>query len=479
MDRNAQLECNTERLASAVKTFIQHDRGTRNEGSEPTTGTTNPTPDAHRELRKSKAMILSSLAAIRTLMLDPSDLLQHIATQVEILACLEWLAEFQILACIPPEGSVPIEDLADLAGVPAGQLGRIVRLMATTGFLRELEAGSVSHTPLSAHFIPGQGLLDATMFMAELVAPTALQMPSATQRFGASRSANETAYNLAHHTTRPFHAAQRERAKLSRQWSAYLSHAAGLHDEDDIVDVFSQLNWNNLGSASIVEVNAQSTSLAQALAKRFPNLHLVVQLGTNSANRIRPTERDRDRDRDLNMNDAHMQLEAGLLTSSSSSTGSSESMASSASSRISVTYRAAGMPQPVTDAAVYILHLPLSGVSTSPRSAPAGSLGSATARAELQDYLSVLHANGGIMLVLTTRLLPEPGSLASPDVEAVARARDLSMLQLANEGETEMSDLLAVIDSVKDSMGRLVVTNQLRSTNNLIIALALKYQTYA
>lgn len=175
--------------------------------------------------------------------------------QIEILACLRWLAEFQVLACIPFDESLPIKDLADLVGVPESQLVRVIRLTATCGFLREPVSGFVSHSPLSAQFITNQSLLDATVFIAELATPTALQMPQATQRFGASPSATESAYNLALNTVRPFHVAIQERSKLRRQWSAYLLHAAGLHQEEEIIEVLSRLNWSNLGNACIVEVS--------------------------------------------------------------------------------------------------------------------------------------------------------------------------------------------------------------------------------
>jgi predicted nucleic acid-binding protein len=122
------------------------------------------------------------------------------------------------------------------------------------------------------------------------------------------------------------------------------------------------------------------------------------------------------------------------------------------------------MPQPVTGAAVYILHLP----STREM-----------ARAELFRHLGPLRASGGIVLVLTTRLLPEPGSLPDPRVEAVARARDLSMLQLANDSEMEMTELIQIVESVADEVGKLVLANELRSYDGLILALALKHLHHA
>jgi hypothetical protein len=174
---------------------------------------------------------------------------------MELLACLQWLCEFQLLTCIPPEVSVPIKDVADLAGVPECQLRRVVRMTATCGFLREPQAGHVAHTPLSCSFVDNQSLIDAVMFLAESASFAGLKMSSATQRFGASRRPNESAYNVAMDTARPFHMIRQERPKLGRQWSAYLHYAAGLHTVEKVIDVLSQLHWSNLsGNACVVEV---------------------------------------------------------------------------------------------------------------------------------------------------------------------------------------------------------------------------------
>lgn len=156
----------------------------------------------------------------------------------------------------------------------------------------------------------------------------------------------------------------------------------------------------------------------------------------------------------------------------SNSSSGSGSGSSSVNPLITVTYRSPGMSQPVTDAAVYIFHVP----TASPELlGPSVEL---AIRAELDDYLGVLRASGGILLILTPRLLPEPGGLPNPEAEAVARARDLSMLQLTNDSEMEMTELLNIIKTVRDSAGKLVVTNHLRSNNGVIVAITIKYRNY-
>lgn len=133
------------------------------------------------------------------------------------------------------------------------------------------------------------------------------------------------------------------------------------------------------------------------------------------------------------------------------------------SPRITVTTRpiGIGVPQSVTDAAVYILHLP---------DMPSAIL------SELKDHIGVLRSSNGVMLLLTARLLPEPGSIADhPEIEATIRARDFALRQLTSVWEMEMVDLLDMIDEVSDDAGKLVVINKLRSCNNVVFALAVKY----
>ncbi|KAK3291283.1 uncharacterized protein B0H64DRAFT_446516 [Chaetomium fimeti] len=459
MDGIRQLEDYAEQLTASVKILAQHCRG---EGS---LGQLLAASDTPKNVTEARVNILASVGGIKALIGSPIDFLQHLASQVEIVACLRWLAEFQILACIPPEVSVPITDLADLTGIPEQQLSRVTRLTATHGLLREPKPGFVAHTPLSAQFTAEQSLLDAVVFMAESVAPAALQMASATQRFGATRSPTECAYNLAMSTVRPFHVARQESSKLDRQWSAYLCHAAGLQQEDALVDALSRLSWANLGNACIVEVGAQSTSLARRLARRFPGLRLVVQINKTHGTTVNP-------DCMWQGAMAPCGAAAASMDRASPSDADAETDSDGLSERITVSYRTPGMPQPVADAAVYVLHTPVAG----PRS-PSGAVGVAI-RAELQGHLGFLRTTGGVMLILTTRLLPDPGSIPDREVEAVARTRDLNMLQLTNDGEMEMTELLAIIESVGDTTGKLAICNELRSPKGLILALAVKHQPY-
>lgn len=358
--------------------------------------------------------------------------------QTQLLACLRWLAEFQVLACIPLNDTVPTKDIADLTGVPETELSRIVRMTSTAGFLAEPRPGYIAHTALSAPYVTQLNYLDAAMFLAETAVPASLQMAAATKARGQGDQIGEgtsSAYALAFNTGGlPFQSACQQRTKLQRQWPAFLGC---LGDRDDsVAEVLSRLDWLSLGNACVVDVCAQSTKAATMLADLFPALHFVVQL-------------------------PHAAPENATHTNGGGVNGHG--------GRISVQSRAPGSLQTVKDAAVYMLRAP----------SPPHSLGQDREMgehilAELRAHLGVLRTNATVTFVLALRPLPDPGSVGV-DVEATACVRDLSKMQLTNEREMQVREVVQMVDSVQDGVGRLAVVNKLLSPNSATVALVVKY----
>ncbi len=179
-------------------------------------------------------------------------------SQTQVLAGLQWLCEFQVLACIPLDDAVAFRDVADICGVPENQLCRVTRLMATAGFLREPRAGHVGHSPLSAQFVTEPALLDAAMFLAGTAAPAALKMPLATKRFATSDRADQSAYAAAFDTTVPLASVFELQPRLQRQFDTFLSFVTS-DDVAGVRDVVMRVDWASLGNATVVDV---STPLA-------------------------------------------------------------------------------------------------------------------------------------------------------------------------------------------------------------------------
>lgn len=123
------------------------------------------------------------------------------------------------------------------------------------------------------------------------------------------------------------------------------------------------------------------------------------------------------------------------------------------------------------NAGVYVLNL------GSPSTLPNESLASLTSRvtAELLAHVPILRDNRGATLVVTMRLLPDPGGVDA-GVEAAARTRDFVLLQLANERDLEVSELVDLIQGVGERSGRLIVVSRARGRDNSVVALGVKFQ---
>ncbi|KUJ11677.1 uncharacterized protein LY89DRAFT_594589, partial [Mollisia scopiformis] len=349
----------------------------------------------------------------------------------QLLACMNWMGEFQILACIPLQGSIATKEVADLAGVPEKLLYRVVRMMATAGFLQEPQPGHIAHTALSTPLVTDLSCLDAAIFLAQIAAPTALHMASATQRPGDPEPVNKSAYSIAFNTSQTFELTCVERTKLQRQWFAYRRCAAG-DVEGSMTELLGRLNWHSLGGAYIVDVRlvcAQSTEAAIVLAEMYPSLRFIVQMMDEPAR------------------ESNGPAGPGKVESSGG--------------RITVQKRMPGAVQGVMNAAVYILRLPTAQQML----------------VELNAHLGVLRANTSATLILGPPLLPEPGAV-DRDVEVIARQRDLYRLQLTNQYGMELGELVEIVNGVGDSEGHLIVASRLRSPTSTAVALGVKYEAY-
>ncbi|KAK8022716.1 conidial yellow pigment biosynthesis polyketide synthase [Apiospora rasikravindrae] len=445
-------QCSDE-LSREVKVLSEGSSFPLGDVTDPDLNVTDPLSALVRQgsgdFTKAKRQVLHLSDRIRSLVAEPTDFIQHLSIQCQLLACLQWLADFHVLAYIPLTGSVPAKDIAELAGVPESQLTQNVRLLASAGFLSEPQSGLLSHTSLSAPFVTNVAYLDAINFLSQTVVPSAAHMTAATivgqqrpqngpRSGGGAAERAQSAYTQAFGPTHSFEAACEQKPKLLRQYRAYLQCIGDVDenaDDADAVELLLQLDWHALGNARVVMVNANSTRVADALSARYPPLRFVVQ-----------------------MTELHA-LSNSIMGEGSAANGQTGSVA--------VSYRASGSFQPVEDAAVYIIQCSRSNSQQIPET---------DLQAELRAHKGILRNNPSATVVLTPRLLPALGAL-DPSVETVARLRDMSRLQLTNERDTELDEFVGALDTVQDGTGRLVVVNQLSLRRTTMMALGVKYQS--
>lgn len=159
-----------------------------------------------------------------------------------------------MLACIPQQQSVPIQDVAEISGVPIDQLIRSIRMATTAGFLRESVPGYVEHTPLSIQFVQKPYLSDAVSFLCDVALPAAMQMGKVTRLQLQSPNIKQCAYSLVSQTSMTLGADCERQPKLRRQVEAY-DRLRSQSAENGATEVLSSLDWSALGEATVVQVS--------------------------------------------------------------------------------------------------------------------------------------------------------------------------------------------------------------------------------
>ncbi|KAI0417494.1 hypothetical protein F5X98DRAFT_387057 [Xylaria grammica] len=455
MDTSAELRRYADNIANATNHLIEQLKRVCNDVPNPPfssyPGHMDMASDMPRELRRAKQNVLSELKQFQTYLTQPADFIHQVAFQCQILACLRWLGDFQVLPCIPLSESASIKDIADLTSVSEAQLSRIVRTTAMAGFLHEPTPGVVAHTALSARFVTKHSFLDAAMFLAETGIPVALQTSEATRlqgRMGPIETA--TPYTVAFNTPRGFLLACEQNARLRRKWLAFSRCA--IYVKENFTATLSQLDWLHVGDAHIVDVCAGSNETAVALAELWPTSHFIIQMREPASNSVSTVA-----DIEPVVSPDNMEIdELGGLNS-----------------RISFERRSPGSPQTVRDATIYMLRVPTNDL---------GFLGYPGAGnllilPELWVHLSILKANRAATFILLVQVLPDPDSV-DVDIEETARLRDLWKMQLVNGHEIQAGELYNMINGVGDSVGRLVVVNKLESRHSTIVAFIIKYEDF-
>ncbi|EUC41193.1 hypothetical protein COCMIDRAFT_40596 [Bipolaris oryzae ATCC 44560] len=356
----------------------------------------------------------------------------HLARQAQLLSCLHWLSTFQVLACIPLTQSVPIQDVADLAGVPVSHLLRVVRATATVGFLHEPEPEFVAHTPLSSQFVTKPSLIDAVLFICHTAMPTGLQMAEATRLQVHSTDSSPCAYALASRSVKGRGSENGQQPNLHRQLMAYqrLSNRAL---DDCVTQLLSSLDWSHLDGATVVQVGPPSTAAARALSGANANVRFIVQMYDRPKAAIETAN-----------------LESGNVV---------------------VQQRMRGAPQLVEDASVYIIHSPHLSVHHTTDDLRTQFI------IEIKAHLRLLKNRPNAQLILVAQVIPEPGT-ADAEVEAASRFYDLSLLQMANDQALGFEQLVDMVNDIRDNTGRLVVTNKLCSRDHSVAALQVKIASF-
>lgn len=212
---------------------------------------------------------------------DASSFMAELQVQQAQYACLQWIVHFQILKKIPwpPLASISYEKLANEARVPLVTLRSVLRMLMTMGLLCEKTDGQVSHNAISAPFVENAHFEVWLRHVVHHTVPLFGAMVGATEKYGASKKINETAFNVVSNTEGvSFFEQLKATPELEHEFDMYMKSQASINTGVRAEHLLQGFAWGALPAGSlIVDVGGGSGATALALARAHPGLRLVVQ----------------------------------------------------------------------------------------------------------------------------------------------------------------------------------------------------------
>ncbi|KAI0912396.1 sterigmatocystin 8-O-methyltransferase [Ustulina deusta] len=207
-------------------------------------------------------------------------------------ACLNVLNHFNFWAAVPLEGSASYSEIAERVSLPLDVATRIIQHGTTLRLFEEVSSSQVRHTSRSAALARQSGLQALVSSVLDITGAPMMAMTSALEKYSKGKAEltqdlNETAFAL-FHSTGPFG------KKYTNSWEYLENDGEGemrgwrqakfvefmkyireiFHLEGVVLDAY---NWQGAGKATVIDVGGSAGHDAILLARKYPDLKLIVQ----------------------------------------------------------------------------------------------------------------------------------------------------------------------------------------------------------
>ncbi|KAL3471638.1 S-adenosyl-L-methionine-dependent methyltransferase [Aspergillus californicus] len=390
-------------LHDAVKTLQKHldQKGQPRPSLDKDTPAVVLTEDAPPEVQTAREDILNHALKLFRLAAGPSEYIFNMRAGYQYAGCIQWLWKFQIFDLVPTDSSISYADLATQTNVPIAHMKTVIRMAMTDGIFTEPERQRVSHSAASLYIRSDSRTRDWLSWLCTFTMPVVAAMTDAHVKWPNSESRVHTAYNHAFDTDLPLFdwlATIPERKAHFSQLMRAVSAASPLN----IRHTLAGFNWAALGGATVVDLGGSTGHVSIALAREYPDLNFIVQ-------------------------DLPEVIEGAQQYLHSLPDGNS------LEDRIQYRTHDLFTPQPVPDAAVYLLRMILHDWG-------------------FDDTVKILSCitpalRAGSRILVADMIMPDPGSVPVTK-ERFLRGADLTMLQNFNSHERDLDDWKGICSAV-------------------------------
>ncbi|EXJ91409.1 hypothetical protein A1O1_04521 [Capronia coronata CBS 617.96] len=264
-----------EKLLEASKLLDAHSESS---GLPPATFDNETFIDLPDEIEKHRKAMIDVAQDIKRLAQGPRDLLFETCNTFNDLANLHFIYHFRIPQCVPLQGGVSYEELAVTTGLDTVLLRRMIRHSIINRVLAESSQGHVKHSAASRILHEETGSMDAIGFWLEELFPAAPKMVEALKKYSGSGEPNETAFNLAFNTSRPFYLELETSPERARRFGSAMRWMSqgGRFSHDYLVRGYYWAAFDHT-EGLMVDVGGGHGAVSLALARATAQMKFIVQ----------------------------------------------------------------------------------------------------------------------------------------------------------------------------------------------------------
>ncbi|KAF2152731.1 putative O-methyltransferase [Myriangium duriaei CBS 260.36] len=234
--------------------------------------------DLPLEVENQRKTVIDLAQDLKRLAQGPRDLLFESCNHFGDLANLDFIYHHKLASFVPLDNDISYAELAMATNIDEVFVRRMVRVGMMNRIFIETANGRVRHSAASRILHEEPGAMDACGFLLQEMFPAAAKMVEATQKYPSSGEPNETAFNVAFNTSRPFYLeleASPERARRFGSAMRWMSRG-GRFSNDHLIRGYDWASIDRAGGL-VVDIGGGHGAVSIALANATKELRFLVQ----------------------------------------------------------------------------------------------------------------------------------------------------------------------------------------------------------
>ncbi|KAI1207204.1 sterigmatocystin 8-O-methyltransferase [Annulohypoxylon truncatum] len=219
-------------------------------------------------------VIIDCAAELQALLLGPLEIIYRNGAHNNCVS-LQAISRLKIASLVPIGGQTTFAKIAEQTGLDERAVRRLLRHAMTLRVFREPEPGVVAHTKVSK-VLTNPVANDWCRAGTEEMWPAATKMVDAFQKWPGSPEPNHTGFSLANNTEDSiYQVLEKNPERASRFANTMIAYT--MMTEYDTSHIFNNYDWKSLGQVQMIDVGGGAGHHSMELARRFPNLSVIVQ----------------------------------------------------------------------------------------------------------------------------------------------------------------------------------------------------------